>query len=68
MTVAVYINGRPREVPEGATLLEVLAHLQVPPERVVIEQNREILRREQFAERRVRAGDQLELVYFVGGG
>ncbi len=68
MTVAVHINGRPREVPEGATLLEVLAHLQVPPERVVIEQNREILRREQFAERRVRAGDQLELVYFVGGG
>lgn len=68
MTVEVRINGKVRAVPEGATLLEVLVQLQVAPERVVIEQNREILRREQFAERRVRAGDELELVYFVGGG
>jgi sulfur carrier protein len=68
MTVEVRINGKAREVAEGATLLEMLAHLQVAPERVVIEQNREIVRREQFAERRVRAGDELELVFFVGGG
>jgi len=68
MTVEVCVNGKARQVVEGSTLLQLLTELGVPPERVVIEQNRQILRREQFAGARVQAGDELELVYFVGGG
>ncbi len=68
MTLEVRVNGTPRQVAEGSTLLQLLTELRVSPERVVIEQNRQILRREQFAETRVQAGDELELVYFVGGG
>jgi thiazole synthase len=66
--VTVTLNGKPRKVPDGLSLLELLKELDVLPSRVVIEHNREIRRRGDFETTRVRAGDELELVYFVGGG
>jgi thiazole synthase len=66
--VTVTLNGKPRKVPDGLSLLELLEQLDVQPSRVVVEHNREIRRRGDFETTRVRAGDELELVYFVGGG
>ena len=66
--VTVTLNGKPRRVADGVTLLDLLTQLDVQPSRVVIEHNREIRRRDDFAKTVVRAGDELELVYFVGGG
>ena len=66
--VTVTLNGKQRKVPDGLSLLELLKQLDVQPARVVIEHNREIRRRGDFEKTRVRAGDELELVYFVGGG
>ncbi len=66
--VTVTLNGKARKVPDGLSLLDLLKQLDVQPSRVVIEHNREIRRRGDFEKTRVRAGDELELVYFVGGG
>lgn len=66
--VTVTLNGKPRLVADGVSLLDLLKQLDVQPSRVVIEHNREIRRRDDFAKTAVRAGDELELVYFVGGG
>jgi thiazole synthase len=66
--VTVTLNGKPRKVPEGISLLELLKELDVQPSRVVIEHNREIRRKDDFETAKVRDGDELELVYFVGGG
>ncbi len=66
--VTVTLNGKPRQVPDGLSLLELLKELDVQPSRVVIEHNREIRRKEDFKTAKVREGDELELVYFVGGG
>ena len=66
--VTVTLNGKPRQVPEGLSLLELLKQLDVQPSRVVVEHNREIRRRDEFEKTQVHAGDELELVYFVGGG
>jgi thiazole synthase len=66
--VTVTLNGKPRQVPEGLNLLELLERLDVQPSRVVVEHNREIRRKEDFKTAKVRDGDELELVYFVGGG
>ena len=66
--ITVSLNGTPKTIREGLTLLELLEELQVSPARVVVERNRQILRKEDFAGARVQAGDVLELVYFVGGG
>src|SRR5438132_14314996 len=66
--VNVTLNGKPRTVPQGLTLLQLLEQLDVQPSRVVIEHNRQIRRREDLENTRVGEGDELELVYFVGGG
>ncbi len=67
-TIAVTINGTPREVSAGRTLPELLAALGLDARLVVVEHNRTIVERARMAEVEVRAGDNLEIVHFVGGG
>ena len=67
-TIAITLNGEEREVPAGLTVTDLLAHLGLHERLVVVELNREILRRGQYGEMPVSAGDTVELVHFVGGG
>jgi thiamine biosynthesis protein ThiS len=67
-TVTVTINGETRNIPGPATLLDLLAHLGLDPRTVVVELNREIVRRPRLGETRMADGDTIELVHFVGGG
>ena len=64
----IVVNGEEREVPGPATLLDLLAHLGLDPRTVVVERNREIVRRPQLGETALEDGDAVELVHFVGGG
>ena len=66
--LALTINGEPRRVPAPATLADLLTHLGLDPRTVVVELNREIVRRPRLAEVDLRNGDVVELVHFVGGG
>jgi len=67
-TISVTINGEVREVPEGLTVKGLLAHLDLHERMVVVEKNREIIRREDYDSVDVGEGDGIELVHFVGGG
>ncbi|PYO34624.1 MAG: thiamine biosynthesis protein ThiS [Gemmatimonadetes bacterium] len=64
----VVVNGSPKTVRPGVTLLELLAELALDPRTVVVEHNRRIVRRPALGETPVAAGDAIELVHFVGGG
>lgn len=64
----VVVNGTPRTVRPGVTLLQLLADLELDPRAVVVEHNRRIVRRPALGETPVAAGDAIELVHFVGGG
>ncbi len=64
----ITVNGDERRIPGPATLLDLLAHLGLDPRTVVVELNREIVRRARLAETTLSAGDSVELVHFVGGG
>jgi thiamine biosynthesis protein ThiS len=68
MTLALTINGEARQLPGPATLLELLGRLGLDPRSVVVELNREIVRRPRLGETRVAEGDTIEIVHFVGGG
>lgn len=64
----IVVNGDPRIVPEGSTVASLLQGLSLPATRVAVERNREIVRRTEYAEVPLRAGDRIEIVTFVGGG
>lgn len=66
--IRVRLNGEARDVPAGLSVEELLRHLELHPQLVVVEHNGEILRREGYGGAAVREGDSLELVHFVGGG
>jgi thiamine biosynthesis protein ThiS len=64
----VIVNGEERRVPAPATLLDLLRHLGLDPRTVVVERNREIVRRPRLGNTELAEGDVIELVHFVGGG
>jgi sulfur carrier protein len=66
--INVAINGEARQIPPGKTVTDLLTDLGLHPRLIVVEHNRVILDREQYAHTEVRDGDALELVHFVGGG
>ena len=66
--IEIVVNGEPRSVPEGLHLDGLLAHLEIPANRVAVERNGAIVRKPEWSGTRVVAGDQLEIVWFVGGG
>jgi len=68
MDVAIRINGQEHEVPAGTTVAELVARLELRPEQVAVELNRELVARDRRDSTRLAAGDQVELVTLVGGG
>ncbi len=62
------INGELRTVTGPATVAGVLQELGLDPRAVVVELNREIIRRPAAAATPVADGDVVEIVHFVGGG
>lgn len=61
-------NGQPRQVEEGTTVAALLEELGLKPAYLAVEVNFELVPRTRHAERRLQAGDTLEVVTLVGGG
>jgi thiamine biosynthesis protein ThiS len=66
--VRIRLNGEARVVGAETRISELLASLGVSTPRVAVEYNREILPKGSYEETRLREGDELEVVTFVGGG
>jgi sulfur carrier protein len=64
----VIVNGEHRHFPPQTTLLDVVRALHLEPERVAIELNRAIVKREKWSDTMVWNGAEMEIVRFVGGG
>jgi sulfur carrier protein len=64
----IELNGERRQVPQDATLAEILMFLGLPRDRVAVELNRSIIRKTDWESCRVEAGSEVEVVHFVGGG
>ena len=66
--MTVVVNGDEREVAASAVVADLVAHLDLKPERVAVELNRRILKRQQWGSTLLSEGDKVEIVHFVGGG
>ena len=65
----VTLNGSPQHFdPPPATVAELVRALHLEGKRIAVEMNGEIVPKSRYAETRVAAGDQLEVVAAVGGG
>ena len=67
-SIDVVVNGKPRTVAEGSTVLALLGELGLANKRVAVERNLEVIPRALHATTILTDGDRLEVVTFVGGG
>jgi len=67
-SLAIRVNGEPRQVPGGVSIAQMLGELGLDPVRVAVERNLEVVPRSTLADVPVADGDEYEIVHFVGGG
>jgi thiamine biosynthesis protein ThiS len=67
-TIRIHVNGEARDWRGDATVADLLRDLDITTERVAVEVNLEILDRAMFAQHRVKDGDRIEILSFIGGG
>jgi len=65
--VTIHVNGQPKEIADGTTVAQLIAQHNLTPEKVAVELNRRLIRAEKY-ETVLNAGDEVEIVTFVGGG
>jgi sulfur carrier protein len=66
--LALNVNGRPREMPAGATLADLVRELGLEGKRIAVEVNGTVVSRSRHAATALAAGDRVEIVGAVGGG
>jgi thiamine biosynthesis protein ThiS len=64
----ITLNGEAHELAGPVTVADLLAQLDIDSRRVAVEHNLIVLKRETFSTTMVQAGDEVEIVDFVGGG
>jgi sulfur carrier protein len=67
-TIKIQLNGEPYSLKGDDRLTTLIDGLKLKPGRVAVELNREIVPKAKWGEVRLRDGDQLEVINFVGGG
>lgn len=65
--IMVKINGKEENI-EEATILDILKSKNIEPQMVAVELNSKILEKDEFAITKVKDGDNIELLFFMGGG
>ena len=65
--MTITVNGNEQDTTDGTTVHDLIAQHQLTPQKVAIELNRRLLRTEKY-DTVLKAGDEVEIVTFVGGG
>ena len=66
--MTIFINGEARELGGVSTLADLLDALDLPKQRVAIELNKHVIRKQDWDSTPVADNDKVEVVHFVGGG
>jgi sulfur carrier protein len=66
----IYVNGRPHDVPDRATIVDVLAELDIDPDRpgIAVAVDSEVATRAEWRTREVADGARVEIVTAIQGG
>ena len=67
-SILIKINGEDKSIPQNVSILKLIESLKINKDRVVIELNKNILKKDLFDSTLLSENDQLEIVTFVGGG
>jgi thiamine biosynthesis protein ThiS len=66
--IAIVLNGESKQIAPGLSILDLLQSLNLPMERLAVEHNLKIVKRDHWNSQTLENGDKVEIVQFVGGG
>jgi sulfur carrier protein len=67
--MTVFVNGKEIVLTRDSnTILSLIERYELNPMVVIVERNKEIVRKESYEATLLEDGDRIELVHFVGGG
>ena len=64
----IIVNGNSTELPDGASMADLIERLSLAGQRLAVEVNEELLPRSRFEAHRLESGDRVEIIHAVGGG
>jgi len=64
----ISLNGKKKEIPDNVTVLGLLEFLKTQPERVAVELNLNIVKKDAYGTTQIKEGDSVEVVAFMAGG
>ena len=67
-SILVKINGEDKSIPQNISILKLIEMYKLNKDRVVIELNKNILKKDQYGKITIKSSDEVEIVTFVGGG
>ena len=66
--IKIKINGKNKIIQENTKLLTIIENLDIPIKKVAIELNHEIINKKKLDKIKLKIGDKIEIVHFIGGG
>jgi thiamine biosynthesis protein ThiS len=66
--MTIFINGEARELDGPTSLSGLLDAFELPKQRVAVELNKSVVRKQDWENTAVAENDRIEVVHFVGGG
>ncbi len=67
-TIAIILNGDPYTIEGDSLVAALIERLAIRPTRVAVEINGAIVPKSRYDDTQINAGDEVEVINFVGGG
>ena len=66
--IKITVNGKQMQIIPELTLKSLIIKLKMPLNKIAIEINKKIIDKNRISKIRLKKGDKIEIVHFIGGG
>ena len=66
--IKITVNGKQMQILPKFTLKSLITKLKMPLNKIAIELNKKIIDKNRISKIRLKKGDKIEIVHFIGGG
>ncbi|MDC3097868.1 sulfur carrier protein ThiS [Candidatus Pelagibacter sp.] len=66
--IKITVNGKQMQIIPKFTLKSLITKLKMPLNKIAIEINKKIIDKNRISKIRLKKGDKIEIVHFIGGG
>ena len=66
--IKITVNGKQMQIIPKFSLKSLIAKLKMPLNKIAIELNKKIIDKNRISKIRLKKGDKIEIVHFIGGG